>query len=208
MLAVDGMVKVGIDHQVELLVGRHQCIYHGHGVLKMHVVVTTAMHQQVAAAHFFHVVHRAVLVVAVRVLLRGAHETLGVDVVVIPPVGDGRHGYGRLEMIGTLGDGQRTQITAIAPAEHADAFGVHKRQAAQILGRFYAVFGFQLAQFHIYAVLEIAASIVRAPWVHCHHNKSLLSHIVHPKNIGHIPTVFHIGAARSAIYIQQHGILF
>lgn len=53
---VNAMIRIGIQHQLEILVGSHQCGDQVVGILRVHVIVGHAMDEHEFTLEFFHVV--------------------------------------------------------------------------------------------------------------------------------------------------------
>ena len=124
----------------------------------MHVVVSKAMYQEVLARELRYVVDGTVVVVAAGVVLRQAHVALGVNAVVVAPIGDGGHSDRTLEHVSTLGDAQAAQVAAVAPTPDTDARGIHVRLLAEPFRCGDLVLRFVLAHLPVGLVTEVVTA--------------------------------------------------
>ena len=163
------------------------------------------MHEQVGTLQLVHVVDGAVVVITVAVVLGQAHVALGVDGVVVPPVGHRGHGHGGLEHVGALGDAEAAHVPAIAPSPDADAGGVGPWLAADPGGRRDHVLGLVLPQLAVGHVPEVAAAVTGAARVHAHHHIASLRHQLVPQVVAAAPLVQHLVAVGAAVLRHQYG---
>ena len=176
------MVLVREEELVVVDAGRVQSLHQLHGVLEVDVVVGGAVDQQVLALEVLGVGRRGVEIVTVGVLLRGAHEPFGVDVVVVAPVGDGCDGDGHLEGTVATEHRQRREVTAEAPAPDADALAIDVAQRLEPVGRSDLVDGLVLAHLLVDHLLEGVAAGGRASAVEADADVTVLrKHLVESK---------------------------
>lgn len=204
--AVNAVVLVGVNHQVELhVVGNHR-LNQLHRVLVMYVVVAAAVAEQVVALDQRGVAHRRVVVVARRVLLRRAHVTLGIYVVVESPVRHRRDGDRGADDVGTLGDAVGSHEAAVAPAVNGDLVGVDVWLLRHVFRQRYHVFGLVFPELKVGHLLELLALRPAASVVDRHRDDSALREKLHPVPVAVIPLVHDGLMTRAAIDVNQDRI--
>src|SRR6056297_1408744 len=86
--SINAMILVGIHMHVELLVSFYQLPEKLHGVLKMDIVIGAPVDEQKFTLKSVGKMNGGVISISFGILLRGTHKSLGVDGIVIFPVGD------------------------------------------------------------------------------------------------------------------------
>ena len=183
--AVDAVVAVGIDELHEGLVGLYEGLGELGGVAEVDVVVGRAMADEEVTVEL-RSTGDGVAVVARGVLLRGAHETLSIDAVVVAIAGDGRHGDTGGEDATALGHGHQGHETAIRPAPDGDAVLVDVGLLVEIEGSLHLVAGLEEAEVLVSLFLELSAAPARAAAVDADADVALLSQVVLEEAATHI----------------------
>src|SRR5579871_2632309 len=125
MPAGNRMPGTRIEHDLEILVGPLEFLHELHAILHMHIVVHQAMEEQQFAVEVTGGLHNRGGVVAIRILLRRIHVPLGIDRVVIVPVGDrSARNAGGEELAVRQRIGRHE--SAVAVPTHADARRIHE----------------------------------------------------------------------------------
>ena len=205
--AVDAVVFVRIDAHLKLLIGLLKGGGHIEGVLEMHVVVARAVNKQVVALQTVCKIERRVVVVTVGVVLRTLQETLGVNVVIVAPRGDGCHGDGALEDIVALQDAERRQVAAKAPAKDTDAALINPRLAAKPFCSLYCIDALVVAQIPVGHLLPVSATSTSATTVKAHHHITLLRQHTEPVVVAPAVAIRNLLVTRTAIHIEEQRIL-
>ena len=201
------MVLVGEEELVVLHAGLVEGLHQLHSVLEVHVVVGGAVNEEVFALEVLGVSGRRVEVVAVGVLLRRAHKALGVDVVVVAPVGDRCHGDGHLEGAVAAEEREGGEVAAEAPAPDADAVAVHVGLLFEPVGGGNLVDGLIFAHLLVDDLLEGVAPGGGAAPVHAHGDVAVLrQHLVEGEVLRAAVGVHHLLAARTAVAVHHHRI--
>ncbi len=178
--AVDTVVLVGINHQVELFpVGNHG-FDEFHCILVVDVVVAATVTEQVVALNHRRVVDGRIEVVAIGIFLRRAHETLGIDIIVIAPVGHRSHRNGSADDIRALGDAVGSHKAAVAPAVDAYSASVNVGLLGHVFGKGNHVFGLVLAKLQVGHLLEHLALRTAATVVDGNADNAVLRKQLHP----------------------------
>ena len=98
---IDAVVAVGIQLLTEVLVGLDQCLAVFGGIAIVDIVVCQAVNNHQVALQAVDA-RQGIVVVTSGVLLRGTHETLAIDGVVVTPGGWWCDGYATAEDAPTL----------------------------------------------------------------------------------------------------------
>ncbi len=206
--AVDAVVFVGIDHVFKVLVVLDQFFGQAHTVLDVHVVVASAVDEQVVAFEFARVAQGRVGVVAFGILGGGAHVALRVDVVVEAPVGHRSDGNGGFEDVGTLGDAMGSHEASVAPAPDADAAAVHVGAEGQGLSGGDLVLRLVLAQLQVGALGEVASLTASSAVVHTDDPIAFVGEHLIPEVVTAAKVVGNLLATGAAVQEHQDGVLF
>ncbi len=172
----------------------------------MHVVISRPVHQKEIAFQLLRVIHGAVVVVAALVLLRGTHEALGVDGVVVTPVRHGSHTNPRAVHVRAFGQAEQRHEPAVAPTLNANPSGVHKLPRAEVFRQVNEVLGLELSQFTVRAVFKFAPTELRASRVAGNDNVAFLSEELLPQEGGSAPTVCHGVGPGTAVNGYVNGV--
>ena len=207
--AVDGVVAVGIDLHVELLVG----LYKGFAVLgcvaEVDVVVGHAVHEQQAPCQTGCAQEGRRGIVARAVLLRRLHEALGIDAVVESPVGGRRDGDAGTEGDGSLAQGHQRHVAAVAPAPDGDSAAIDVRLLRQPAGCLSLVASLQLTDMLVGAFLEVGAASARAASIDTDADDALLRQQTLPRHAGieaRAPFVLDLLRAGTAVLVHDDGV--
>ena len=84
--AVNSVVFVGVLHEFKLLICLNQCLTKNHRILRVNIVVATAENQQKLTFQLVGIFQRRIVDLALVIVLRQTHITLGVNVVIILPI--------------------------------------------------------------------------------------------------------------------------
>ena len=86
--AGNAMCAIRIEFRIIFFTGFDEVINKHHGILYMHIIVAGAMNEEEFAGeiggHFF----GGIVIITGGIGLRGAHITFGIDIIIVPPVGD------------------------------------------------------------------------------------------------------------------------
>ena len=112
----------------------------------MNIVVAGAMRKHQLALKIGGLIYGRRIRVALGIILRAAHVTLGVNRVVEAPVGYGRDGDAGLENVGRVEHGIERHVAAVTPAPDADARAIHVGERLQIFHAGELVFQLDFAE--------------------------------------------------------------
>ena len=129
----DPVPALWVDHHLELLARFLEPIGQLQGVGHVDVVVDLAMDEHELAMQIRCRLDDRTALVPLWVGLRGAHVTLGVDRVVVSPVGHRRTGYPRPKEL-AVGHRIRTEVPAITPTPYPEPIRVGPRLLGQPRG--------------------------------------------------------------------------
>ena len=206
---VDGVVAVGVEVHVELVAELHECLGEFGGVLEVDVVVGHSVDEEEVAVDFLVAVERRA-VVAGGILLRCAHESLGIDGVVESPVGDGGNGYATVEDFTAFAHGHEGVESAEAPSPDGDACLVHVGELAEPDGGLDLVARFEVAEFHVGASLEVGAPAAGAASIDADDDVALLGQMLLPHESAEESVVEGVEdhlIAGAAVLIHDDGVL-
>ena len=117
---IDAVIAIGVDLHVKRLVGLHQRLRHFSAVAEMHIVIGSAVNEQEITMEFIHTSY-GIDSVVVSVFLGSTHITLGVNCVVILPVGRRSDSYSTTEHGTTVCHSHQSVETSKAPSPKCDA---------------------------------------------------------------------------------------
>ena len=121
----------------------------------MHIVVGHSLQQQQLALELARVLHATSRVVALRILLRRAHVALGVDGVVVAPVGRRRARHAGGEDITAANHANCRHVAAVTVPRDADARGVDVRACCrEMLHRGGLIIGVGLTELQVRAAFK------------------------------------------------------
>src|SRR5579863_6578295 len=86
--AADPVRFAGIHHKAELLARFNEAFDHLNAVLEMDIVVTGAVDQQQRSTQFSGHIRQAQILIALPILFRKSLITLGINRIVVSPIGD------------------------------------------------------------------------------------------------------------------------
>ena len=197
------MIGVREEHHRERLVDRLQRVDQLERVVRMHVVVDHAVQEQQVARELARVLDAAARVVAFGILLRRAHIALGVDRVVVAPVGGGRDGDRGLERVAAQDHRGGRHVAAVARAGDADARAVDVRaRLGEMRDRSGLVVEVDLAELEVRRGFEGLSAVRRAAVVDRHRDE--------PKRrvrIARGELVGHQAHGRAAVGAHDDGVL-
>src|SRR5262245_19486907 len=158
-----------VDHHIEELAGLDQRINKRLRVLRVNVVIISAMNEQEPPMKFARALDERGALVSVRIFRRRFQERLGYLSVVVAPVCDGRHSDTGLEFR-RAGHEIESHKASVAPSPDANALRVHPRLRLQPSRRIEQVGRFRLAQLPLNSVLKTLADRRRRPIVYFKHD--------------------------------------
>lgn len=112
------MVAVRVGEHVELFTILDKCVNHLQLILTVYIIICCASYDEVFTGQGGCVAQWAVVIISACVLLWSAHETLGVDRIVVSPISDGRNGNADLEDV-ALAKAECAHEAAEAPSPNA-----------------------------------------------------------------------------------------
>src|SRR5215469_9445831 len=124
----DAVRLVGVEHEIVLLPGVDQALDHLNGVLHMNIVVDGAVDFQQMAMQVIGEIYRRAFLVGSFIFREQATVALGVDGVVVMPVGD--WSYGGYMTLYALTHSER-HVAAVAPAPPGQAIAIQLRKFLQ-----------------------------------------------------------------------------
>ena len=202
------MVAVGVDLHVELLAGLYEGLAILGGVAQVDVVVGRAVDEQEVAREL-RCAADGVVGIALAVFLRRAHVALGVDGVVVAPVGRGCHGHSGAED-GLPGAHRHERVEAAkAPTPNAYVLAVDVGQRGKIAGGGSLVLGFEAAQVQVGTLLESRPAATRAASVNADVDVAARGHVAlvnASAEKAHVPRVGDLLRAGPGILIHDDGI--
>ena len=137
------------------------------------------------------------------VLLRCEHIALGVNRVVVAPVGDGGHGNGGGKRIFGICDAHQRLVSSIAPAVDAYARTVDTGEGGDVAAGVDLVDGLAVAEVLVDAVHELATAGTGAASVNTGHDEAVVGEVLHPAGL---PGVQYGLRARAAVLVHDNGV--
>ena len=187
-----------VDHHLERLAESLQLVGELLRVLTMDVVVDAAMNQQHLPVQLGRGKPRRGVAIAARIVARRLHVALGVDRVVVAPVGHRRaDDAGR--PAGAVGERVRRHEPAVTPAVQRDARRVDVRLRLEPRDAILEIAQFQLAELAVNRPLRLRALAARAAVVEHPDDHTMLREqlVIHVG--GAAPLVAHVGAGRPGV---------
>src|ERR1039458_7284045 len=157
----------------------------------MHIIIGCAVDEEEFAfevrGHFL----RGVFIISRLVFLWGAHVALGIDVVIIAPVGNRGNRDSRFKYVIAFQDTSAAHKAAIAPAPNAYTVFIHIRQLTEVLCRRYLVIAFILPKLQVGFFTECFSAPTCTGSIYAKYDVAFLSQHLVPKEIANREPVGH-----------------
>ena len=174
----------------------------------MHIVIGCAVNEQEIPMKFSST-SDGIDRIVIGIFLGRAHITLGIDRVVVLPVGRSSNSNTTTEDGATIGHGHEGVETSEAPAPECDALCIDKRQGGEILSSCHLVLRFEITQTQVSAFLKLCTACACAATIDNDTDESFFGKHTFPLTTGIetcAPSIFHLLATRAAVLIHHHGI--
>lgn len=215
MVAAVAVHAVRINHQLEFLAGFLEGVHQLEGALEMDIVITCAV------GNLEH--HRAVIVrfgngiigcaredagfgIAVRIVRRSVHETLGIMGIVKIPVIDTAAGNAVMEGVGMVHEQESGHRSAERKALYAYLVPIDIRKRLQVFGPLHEIEYFPLVQALVNLIQALATIMAGSAAISNYFNDAVLG--IPFKITRRTEIVHHLRSIRTAINIHVYRIFF